>query len=84
MDMYAAIKSRGVVAFINGVAAHLASCSARRAVRNQHREFLPIAGATDRFGAPHIFSTLQRRLQSMGKAKASGDQWLKTNEIIKR
>jgi len=76
--MHADLKSHTVNAFVHGVAAHLDCCSARQAVRNQHHAFLPTAGALDRFGVPHIFSTLQRRLQSMGKSKASGDQWLKS------
>jgi hypothetical protein len=32
----------------------------------------------DVFGVPFIFSTLRRRLQSMGKSKAGAEQWLKT------
>lgn len=82
--MHADLKSHSVNAFVHGVASHLDRCSARQAVRNQHREFLPTAGALDRFGVPHIFSTLQRRLQSMGKSKASGDQWLKTIENFQK
>ena len=84
VDMSAALQYQGVDEFIHGVAVHLDRCSARQAVRNQHREFLPIAGGNDRFGVPHIFSTLRRRLQSMGKAKASGDQWLKTIENFQK
>lgn len=39
---------------------------------------MPSAKHGDVFGVPHIFSTLQRRLQSMGKSKAGGTQWFKT------
>ena len=84
VDIHAALKSHSVNAFVSGVAAHLDRCSARKALRNQHYEFLPKAGALDRFGVPYIFSTLQRRLQSMGKSKASGDQWLKTIENFQK
>ena len=65
-------------AFIRAVAAHLDRCADRQAVRNQHQDFLPIASAEDVFGVPHIYSSLQRRLQSMGKSKANSEQWLKT------
>lgn len=64
--------------FIRSVEAHLALCANRRALRNQQPPFLPSAKHDDVFGVPHIFSTLQRRLQSMGKSKAGGAQWLKT------
>ena len=84
VNICAALKHHSVSAFIYGVTAHLDRCSARQAVRNQHHEFLPVAGAHDRFGMPHIFSTLQRRLQSMDKAKASGEQWLKTIENFQK
>jgi len=82
--IYADLKSHNVNVFVQGVAAHLDLCSARQALRNQHHEFLPTAGALDRFGVPHIFSTLQRRLQGMGKSKASGEQWLKTIENFQK
>ena len=65
-------------AFIRSVQAHLALCANRRALRNQQPPFLPSAKHGDVFGVPHIISTLQRRLQSMGKSKADGAQWLKT------
>ena len=65
-------------AFIRSVAAHLAQCANRQALRNQQPPFLPSAKHDDVFGVPHIFSTLQRRLQSMGKSKSGGAQWLKT------
>lgn len=65
-------------AFIRSVEAHLALCANRRALRNQQPPFLPSAKHDDVFGVPHLFSTLQRRLQSMGKSKAGGAQWLKT------
>jgi hypothetical protein len=64
--------------FVHMVSVHLDRCAIRQAVRNQHRDFLPNACADDAFGVPHIFSTLQRRLQSMGNSKAGGEQWLKT------
>lgn len=84
VDVNAGLGSDSVNAFIDGVVAHLDRCSARQAVRNQHREFLPTADAKDSFGVPHIFSTLQRRLQSMGKSKASGEQWLRTIENFQK
>jgi hypothetical protein len=84
VELHAALKSHGVSAFVGCVAAHLDHCSARQAVRNQHHAFLPTAGAFDRFGKPHIFSTLEHKLQSMGKSKASGDQWLKTIENFQK
>lgn len=65
-------------AFVRAVAGHLERCSIRQATRNQHHPFLPCAHADDAFGVPHVFSTLQRRLQSFGKSKATTDQWLKT------
>ena len=77
-------KSHQGNAFIHAVAVHLDRCSIRQAVRNQHHEFLPTACAADVFGVPHIFSTLLRRLQSMGKSKASGEQWLKTIENFQK
>ena len=82
--MHADLESHTVKTFVHGVAAHLDRCAARQAVRNQHHAFLPTGGALDRFGVPHIFSTLQRRLQSMGNSKASGDQWLRTIENFQK
>lgn len=67
-------------AFIRSVAAHLALCANRRAFRNKPPPFLSLAKHDDAFGLPYIFSTFQRRLQSMGKSKADGAQWLKTIE----
>jgi len=64
--------------FIHSVKAHLDRCAIRQAVRNQHHPFLPTAHKDDDFGVPHIFSSLQHRLQGMGKSKAGGEQWLKT------
>jgi hypothetical protein len=84
LDLHIALKSQTVSAFLNEVAAHLNLCSARIAVRSQQHAFLPRAGALDQFGVPHIYSTLQRRLLSMGKSKASGDQWLKTIENFQK
>ena len=70
--------------FIHEVQIHLDRCSDRQAVRNQHQPFLPTAKADDVFGAPFVYSTLQRRLQSMGKFNAGGDQWLKTIENFQK
>ena len=70
-------------AFIRSVKAHLALCANRRALRNQQPPFLPSAKHGDVFGVPHIFSTLQRRLQSMGKSRAGGTQWLKTIDNLR-
>ena len=71
-------------AFVLDVANHVDRCSERQALRNQHHPFLPAAQATDVFGVPLIFSTLQRRLQSMGRAKAGGEQWFKTIENFQK
>lgn len=73
-----------VDAFVQKVAGHLAQCSARQALRNQPHPFLPSAQASDVFGVPFIFSTLQRRLRSLGKAKADGEQWFKTIENFQK
>lgn len=74
----------GVDAFTQDVAGHLVRCSERQALRNQHQPFLPSAQVTDVFGVPFIFSTLQRRLRSMGKAKAGSGQWFKTIENFQK
>lgn len=71
-------------AFVRDVDNHVYRCSKRQALRNQHHPFLPAAQATDVFGVPFIFSTLQRRLQSMGRAKAGGEQWFKTIENFQK
>lgn len=65
-------------AFVRAVSNHLDLCAHRQAVRNQHHQFLPTASVDDVFGVPLLYSTLQRRLQGMGKSKASGAQWRKT------
>lgn len=70
--------------FVRAVANHLDLCSIRQAMRNQHHQFLPSAHADDVFGVPLIFSTLQRRLQSMGKSKAGAEQWRKTIENFQK
>ena len=72
------IQAKDGANFVSAVANHLESCAMRQAVRNQQLQFLPSAQVDDVFGVPHIFSTLQRRLQSMGKSKAGAKQWLKT------
>ncbi len=77
-------KTNGVDDFIREVQSHLRRCSDRQAVRNQHQPFLPTAQAGDAFGVPFVYSTLQRRLQAMGKFKAGGDQWLKTIENFQK
>lgn len=74
----------GVDAFIKEVTGHLVRCSERQAVRNQHHPFLPASQAIDVFGVPFIFSTLQRRLRSLGKFKAGGEQWFKTIENFQK
>ena len=70
--------------FVQAVSAYLEECSVRRAVRNQHYQFLPVANSTDVFGVPHLFSTLRRRLEGMGKFKVRGEQWLKTIENFQK
>lgn len=71
-------------AFVRAVAGHLDLCSRRQAIRNQHHQFLPSAHADDAFGVPHVFSTLKRQLQSMGKTKAATDQWQRTIENFQK
>lgn len=66
------------VTFEGRVADHLGLCSMRLALRNLHPQFLPTAQTDDAFGVPHIFSTLLRRLQSLGNTKAGVEQWKKT------
>jgi hypothetical protein len=70
--------SYDTVTFEGRVADHLNLCSMRRALRNLHPQFLPIAQTNDPFGVPHMFSTLMRRLQSLGNTKAGEEQWQKT------
>lgn len=70
--------------FIRLVASHLDLCSLRQALRNQHHQFLPSAQQDDGFGVPLLFSTLQRRLLSMGKSKAGAKQWRKTIENFQK
>lgn len=70
--------SYDTVTFESKVADHLNLCSMRRALRNLHPHFLPIAQTNDPFGVPHMFSTLMRRLQSLGNTKAGEEQWQKT------
>ena len=65
-------------AFIRDVQSHLDRCAVRLAMRNQQPSFLPQAKSEDIFGIPYIFSSLQRRLQSMWRARATTGQWLKT------
>ena len=72
------------VAFVRMVADHLELCSIRQALRNQHHRFLPSAQVDDGFGVPLLFSTLQRRLQSMDKSKAGAVQWQKTIENFQK
>jgi hypothetical protein len=70
------------LAFERSVAGFLYLRSARKAARNQAHPFLPPAQTGDVFGVPLIFSSLQRRLCTMGTAKASAGQWLKTVENL--
>lgn len=78
------IHAKDGAAFIGAVASHLAECSIRQAVRNQHHQFLPTAQSDDVFCVPHIFSTLQQRLRGMGNSKAGGEQWIKTIENFQK
>ncbi len=70
--------------FVRAVAGHLDLCSIRQATRNQHHHFLPSSHSDDVFGVPHVFSSLQRRLQSLGKSKAGAEQWQKTIENFQK
>lgn len=70
--------------FVRAVAGHLDLCSCRQAMRNQHHQFFPSARADDAFSVPLIFSTLQRRLRSMGKSKSGAEQWQKTIENFQK
>jgi len=79
-DLAELAQSDVAIAFIRDVRSHLARCAVRLAMRNQQPPFLPPAKNEDVFGVPHLFSSLQRRLQSMGRSKASAAQWLKTIE----
>ncbi len=74
----------GAAFFIRSVASHLDLCSLRQALRNQHHQFFSSAQQDDGFGVPLLFSTLQRRLQSMGKSKAGAEQWRKTIENFQK
>lgn len=77
-------KAQNGAAFVRAVANHLDRCSIRQATRNQHYRFLPSAQVDDVFGVALIFSTLQRRLQSMEKAKADTEQWIRTIENFQK
>lgn len=77
-------QSAAALAFVETVADHLAVCAMRLALRNQHGEFLPVARHHDFFGKPFINSALVRHLFILGKAKASGKQWLKTVENFQK
>ena len=77
-------RSNGGKAFVSSVRSHLGRCAVRQATRNQHHQFLPAAKAGDVFGVPLLYSSLQRRLQGMGKSKAGADQWLKTIENFQK
>lgn len=66
------------------VAEHLEVCSVRMGTRNQHSQFLPAAQYEDVFGVPLLFSTLQLRLQSMGKANAVAGHWQGTVENFRK
>ncbi|NMM07408.1 hypothetical protein [Polaromonas sp.] len=78
------IGSPEVKAFVAMVEQHLNLCSIRQATRNQHHNFLPPAQTEDVFGVPFVFSTLRRRLQSMGKTKAAAQQWMSTIENFQK
>ena len=78
------IQAEDGAGFVRAVADHLELCSIRQALRNQHHQFLPSAQVDDVFGVPLLFSTLQRRLQSMGKSKAGAEQWQKTIENFQK
>ena len=72
------------LAFVKRVADHLERCSMRRATRDQHGQFLSPARPDDAFGVPHIFSTLRKRLQSMGTSSAPARQWESTIENLQK
>ena len=69
-----------VIDFIAAVVSHLDLCSHRQALRNQHHPFFPSANVDDVFGVPHLHSSMQRLLRSLGKSKAKVAQWRKTIE----
>ena len=71
-------------AFVQAVSDHLSVCAIRLATRNQHVEFLPKPQADDLFDQSFIHSVLVRRLLSLGKARASGLQWVKTVENFQK
>ncbi len=71
-------QTHDAVAFVRTVADHVDQCSMRRAMRNLHPPFLPPARKDDPFGVPLLFSTLKRRLQSMGNSKSGAEQWCKS------
>jgi len=66
------------------VAEYLGQRSKRKAVRNMPRPFLPAPRPDDRFGVPGLFSLLQRRLQGLGKAKSTADQWKNTVQNLQK
>ena len=77
-ELLGLVQTHDAVAFVRTVADHVDQCSMRRAMRNLHPQFLPPARKDDSFGVPLLFSTLQRRLQSMGNSKSGAEQWRKT------
>ncbi len=77
-------QSSKVPAFISSVHSHLDRCATRQAVRNQDRQLLPAAKEGDVFGIPLLYSSLERRLRSMGASRAGADQWLKTIENFQK
>lgn len=80
----AAVDGAAVKDFERAVAAFLDLVSVRKAARNQEHQFLPSSGAADLFGVPFLISTLQRRLLSMGAARADAEQWRKTIENFQK
>ena len=76
--------AKAALAFVRRVADHLERCSMRRATRDQHGQFLSPARSDDAFGVPHMFSTLRKRLQSMGTSSAPARQWESTIENLQK
>jgi hypothetical protein len=71
-------KSTGILAFVRSVFERIQQHAKRQAIRNPNLPFLPPAQAGDVFGVPHLYSALQRRLNTMGKTKLGREQWYNT------
>ena len=68
-------ETASVIAYVLRVKRHLDQCTLRKAMRNQHQQFLPVASDGDVFDIPGLFSLLQRRLKDMGSHRAGAEQW---------